>query len=144
MRLAFSRPTAGPAEQSELFSSYRAAGFDGLQLKAGQYAAYLREPARFRQDWGADPGTVSALITGGRLDTEGVAALRQMIAFAAAVQSERVVFCHGVHRSAVTPADLREFASILGDLGAEARASGVTLSLHHHYDQPVMHRDDFD
>jgi len=144
MRLAFSRPTVGPAEQRELFSSYRAAGFEGVQLKGSQYAAYLREPERFRQEWSTDSGVVSALITGGKLDAEGIAALRQTIAFAAAVQSERIVFCHSVPRAGVTVPDLRAFASILGELGAEARASGVALSLHHHYDQPVMHRADFD
>lgn len=144
MKLAFSRPTDGPTEQRELFSAFRVAGFDGLQLKGGQYGAYLREPERFRQEWGEDSGAVSALITGGRLDREGIAALRQVIAFAAAVRSERVVFCHGVPRSGVSSGDLRTFASILDDLGAEARASGVALSLHHHYDQPVMCRDDFE
>jgi sugar phosphate isomerase/epimerase len=29
-------------------------------------------------------------------------------------------------------------------LGLEARQYGVHLSLHHHYNQPVMHRTDFD
>jgi len=144
MRLAFSRPTADPAEQRELFASFRTAGFEGLQLKGGQYGAYVRDPARFQEEWGDDPGIVSALITGGTLDPPGIAALRQVIAFARAAQSERIVFCHGVSRSGVTLADLREYARILGDLGLEARQSGIALSLHHHHDQPVMHRQDFD
>jgi inosose dehydratase len=144
MMLAFSRPTAGPAEQRELFSLFRTAGFEGLQLKGGQYSASIRDPARFREEWGSDSGIVSALITGGTLDSPGIAALRQVIAFASAVRSERIVFCHGASRSKVTPADLREYARILGDLALEARQSGIALSLHHHYDQPVMRRQDFD
>jgi inosose dehydratase len=144
MRRAFSRPTAGDAEQRLLFSSFRAAGFDGLQLKAGQYQRHLREPDRFRAEWGEDTGAVSALIVGGTLDDAGIAALRQVIAFARSVRSERVVFCHGIPRRGRTPGEIQGFARRLRDLGEEARAAGVRLSLHHHYDQPVMHREDFD
>jgi sugar phosphate isomerase/epimerase len=144
MRLAFSRPTSGDAEQRSLFSSFRAAGFDGLQLKASQYQRYLNDPERFRSDWGSDPGLVAALITGGALDDAGIAALRQVLAFARSVASERVVFCHGIPRRGLGQADIQRFAQMLADLGEEARDSGIRLSLHHHYDQPVMQRDDFD
>jgi inosose dehydratase len=144
MKLAFSRPTADDAEQRLLFSSYRAAGFEGLQLKGGQYHRYLSEPARFQRDWGSDPGSVSALIAGGTLDEAGLAALRQVLSFARSVAAERIVFCHGVHRSGLSRGDIQRFAQILAELGEEARDGGVRLSLHHHYDQPVMHRDDFD
>src|SRR5438552_2105950 len=99
MRRAFSRPTVDDGEQRRLFTSYRDAGFEGLQLKAGQYQRYLSEPERFRQEWGDDPGLVSGLITGGALNEAGVASLRRVIAFAPAVGSERVIFCHGVSRS---------------------------------------------
>src|SRR5947208_1752114 len=98
MRRAFSRPTADDAEQRRLFASYRAAGFEGLQLKAGQYQRYLTEPERFRREWGDDPGLVSGLITGGALDDAGVTSLRRVIAFARGVGSERVIFCHGLSR----------------------------------------------
>jgi sugar phosphate isomerase/epimerase len=144
MRLAFSRPTADEVEQRLLFRSFRAAGFQGLQLKAGQYQRYLTEPERFRLEWGDDPGLVSGLITGGTLDDAGVTSLRRLIGFARAAGSERVIFCHGISRRGVTAEDLRRFAGILNEMGREARAAGVRLSLHHHYDQPVMHRDDFD
>jgi sugar phosphate isomerase/epimerase len=144
MKLAFSRPTAGDAEQRLLFSSFRSAGFDGLQLKSGQYQRYLDDPERFRRDWGSDDNSVSALITGGTLDDAGIAALRRVMAFAHSVAAERVVFCHGVHRSGLSRADIHSFGQILAELGEEARDSGVRLSLHHHYDQPVTHRADFD
>jgi inosose dehydratase len=144
MRLAFSRPTADDAEQRLLFSSFRAAGFGGLQLKAGQYQRHLREPDRFRADWGEDTGAVSALIAAGPLDEAGTASLRRVIDFAQSVRSERVVFCHGISRHGLTPSDIRGFARLLSGLGREARAAGVRLSLHHHYDQPVMRREEFD
>jgi sugar phosphate isomerase/epimerase len=144
MKLAFSRPTQGDAEQRLLFSSFRSAGFEGLQLKGGQFYRYLGKPDHFREQWGDDPAAVSALIAGGTLDETGTAALRQLIAFAAALGAERIVFCHGEARGSVTHADLRRFAEILNSLGREALDQGVRLSLHHHYDQPVMRRDDFD
>lgn len=144
MKLAFSQPTAGEEAQRRLFTRFRDAGFDGLQLKAGQYERYVGDPARFRTEWGSAPGAASALITGGRLDDPGIAALRRVFAFAADVGAERVVFCHGVSRTGVTDEDLRRFARTLSELGKEARDRGVRLSLHHHYDQPVMRRADFD
>jgi inosose dehydratase len=144
MKRAFSRPTAGDAEQRLLFTSFQAAGFEGLQLKAGQYHRYLGEPERFQRDWGSDPAAVSALIAGGPLDEAGVAALRQVAAFARAIGSERIVFCHGLRRAGLERRDIQRFARTLTELGDEARESGVRLSLHHHYDQPVMHQDDLD
>jgi inosose dehydratase len=144
MKLAFSRPTDGEAEQRLLFSSFRQAGFDGLQLKAGQYQRYLSEPDRFHRDWGDDPGLVSGLITGGTLDPAGITALRQVMAFACSVGAERIVFCHGIPRGGLAHQDIQTFARIMAELGQEAREEGVHLSLHHHYNQPVMHREDFD
>lgn len=140
--LAFSIPTATGGEQRRLFSDFRANGFDGLQLKGGQYARYVSEPERFREEWGHEPGATSALIAGGTLDQDGQSNLRHLFAFAQAVGTERIVFCHGRPRLGVTTGDLREYARILGDLGQEARERNLRLSLHHHYDQPVMHRED--
>lgn len=144
MRIAFSKPTAGLEEQRLLFDRYRAAGYDGLQLKGGQYNAYLDNPRAFREEWAADPPSTSALIAGGTLDPAGLTHLRSVISFAEAVGSERIVFCHGVSRSRLSDADIAGFARTLSDVGREAADQGVALSLHHHYDQPVMHRNDFD
>lgn len=144
MKLAFSTPTEGSDAQRRLFMGYGPAGYDGLQLKAGQYLPYLHEPERFLQEWGAFPGAASGLIFGGALDEPRQAALRDVLTFAQAVGSERLVFCHGVSRQGLTDDDIRGFAHTLSDLADEARGQGVRLSLHHHYDQPVMHRPDFD
>ncbi|MCA1596720.1 MAG: sugar phosphate isomerase/epimerase [Chloroflexi bacterium] len=144
MKLAFSRPTADEQEQRRLFDGFRPAGYSGLQLKPGQYGGFIHNPAAFLREWGADPGAPAALIAGGGLEDDGIAALRDLIAFAAAVRSERIVFCHAVSRKRVGDADIRRFAGILSTLGREASSAGVRLSLHHHFDQPVMHRADFD
>lgn len=142
MKLAFSKPTAGTEEQRQLLESFRAAGYDGLQLKASQYRPHLDDPGGFQERWSDDPACASALIAGGTLDPDGLAGLRSVISFAGAVGSERVVFCHGIGRSGVSDADIAAFARTLSEVGREAADRGVALSLHHHYDQPVMHRND--
>lgn len=144
MKLAFSRPTADEEETRLLFQSFRAAGFEGLQLKSGQFASWLQEPGRFLDEWPEITGAVSALITGVRLDVTGRERLRQAIAFASAIRAGMVVICLDVAREGLSPADIGEFARILSAFGGEALQSGVKLSLHHHYNQPVMHRNDFD
>jgi inosose dehydratase len=143
VKIAFSKPTRDLAGQRALFEQYRAAGYAGLQLKGNQYADHLADPAGFRSAWGDDPGLTSALITMGALDNAGVARLRAVIAFAAATGAERVVFCHDHPRDGVTPADLRSFARTLSAIGRDSAGQGVALSLHHHFGQPVMHREDF-
>lgn len=144
MRLAFSKPTSGIEEQRLLFDRFGPAGYDGLQLKGPQYRPYLDDPGAFRERWSRDPATASALITGGTLDADGLADLRSVVSFAGAVGSERVVFCHGVPRAGVSDDDIAGFARTLSEAGRAAADNGVALSLHHHYDQPVMHRRDFD
>lgn len=143
-RFAFSIPTHSPEEQSELFRGFPEAGFAGLQLKGGQYARYLDNAGQFLEEWGEDRSTSAGLIYGGGLDTEGVAALQRVFEFAGAVGSEMVIFCHGRSRDSVNDDDIRSFARRLSDLGAEALEGGVKLSLHNHFDNPVMHRADFE
>lgn len=141
MKYAFSRPTRSPEEQRQLIEGYRGVGYQGLQLKAGQYMPYIEDPARFLEEWGQHPGVASGMIAGGKLD-DGGAALRKLFAFAGATGCERIVFCHGIPRNEVTHDDIRRFAKQLSELGKEAQQQGVALSLHHHYNQPVMYRDD--
>ncbi|MCM3626532.1 sugar phosphate isomerase/epimerase [Paenibacillus glycanilyticus] len=144
IKYAFSRPTSSEEERDQLFREYGMAGYDGLQLKAGQYAPYLHQPERFMEEWGHREGIGAALIAGGNVDEHGSKQLRELFRFGQRIGSERIVFCHGVSRSKVTREDIRRFAEQLSELGIEAQQYGLKLSLHHHYDQPVMHREDFD
>lgn len=144
MKLAFSKPTSTSDEQQLLFTAFRDAGFDGLQLKLSQYRDYIDQPERFVADWQHMPGIGSALIYGAGLDQTGMTTLRKLFSFAQVVGTERVIFCHGLSRKGLTNDDLRNFAGTLSELGKEARQHGTKLSLHHHFDQPVMHRPDFD
>lgn len=144
VKFAFSRPTATDEERNRLFNNFRPAGYQGLQLKPGQYAPYLKQPERFLEEWGHLDGVGSALITGGSLDEQGLNELRERFRFGREIGTELIIFCHGVSRSKVTAEDIRGFADVLSDMGEEAGQHGLKLSLHHHYDQPVMYREDFD
>lgn len=144
MRFAFSAPTSTGEERASLFSQFGAAGYDGLQLKKAQFQEFVDAPELFLDRWGSHTGIVSGLIVGGDLDRSGIDSLRKSIEFASRVGSERVVFCHSRPREGVSAEEIRQFASTLSELGKEARSQGLSLSLHHHYNQPVMYRDDFD
>ena len=141
-RLGFSKPTRDPAEQERLFTSFRAAGYDGLQLKLNQYRADLDQPERFRSRWGAYPGVAAGLIVGARLDEPGVAQLRRVIRFAAAVGADPVVVVLDEPRREAPERPIEQCARILSALGREAKQAGTKLSLHHHYQQLVMTRDE--
>ncbi|MDF2645418.1 MAG: Xylose isomerase domain protein barrel [Paenibacillus sp.] len=145
IKLAFSRPTSTVEEQTLLFQQYRAVGYDGLQLKGPQYGPYLNELERFKEAWGQLPGVGSALITGGRLDEAGTQQLRNVFRFASGIGTDLVVYCHGVPRAEVTSEDIRGYGDAFSELGIEAQQQyGVKLSLHHHHNNPVMYREDFD
>jgi sugar phosphate isomerase/epimerase len=142
IQLAFSKPT-NEEDARVLFKSFHKIGYDGLQLKAGQYTPYLNEPERFLNEWGRYPGAASALITWGPLNEAGVGRLRSVFRFGKAVGSEMVIFCHDAPREQLSSGDIRGFAREISELGKEAQDCGLRLSLHNHYGQPVMHREDF-
>lgn len=143
-RIAFSIPTSGDDEQRRLFDGFGPAGFAGLQLKGGQYARYVGQPERFLEEWGSAGGASAGLICGGSLDEAGTATLRRLFEFAAAIGSELIVFCHGRSRAGVGDEEIRYFARQLVELGEEAAGRGVKLSLHNHFDNPVMYRANFE
>ncbi len=124
MKLAFSKPTCDADEQRLLFEHFRPTGFEGLQLKHGQYAAYLDAPARFTDEWGHLPGVASALITGGGLDEGSIASLRRILRFGSTVGSDLVILCVTGSREGLTRHDLARAAGLLGDvvtMGKSAR-----------------------
>ena len=144
MKFAFSKPTSTVEETRELFQSFRAHGFDGLQLKYGQYEPYLDHPTRFNDEWGGFPGAAQALIAGGPLDQNDCMQLERIIGFASRIGAGTLVYCHCLPRAGKTPDDLRAYARKLSEIGKIAREQGVRLSLHHHHDQPVMLVEDAD
>lgn len=138
MRIAFSKPTGDDAEFETLMTGYREAGYEGLQLKMGQFLPYLGRADDFRERWGDDPGNVAALIFFDKLDPEGAARLEAVIDFAAEVGSERIVYCHNHPRQGVSREQRQGYARQLSEPAKRAAGLGIGMSLHHHYDQPVM------
>jgi sugar phosphate isomerase/epimerase len=128
-----------------MIKGYREAGYDGLQLKWNQYTPYIKQPERFIERWGQPAGIASALITGGTLlDDESKEQLRELFRFAEKAGTELIVYCHSVSRKSVTYEHIAGYAGIFEEMGKEAQQHGLRLSLHHHYDQPLMYRNDFD
>jgi inosose dehydratase len=144
MKIALSKPTYNDEDRRTLFGRFRAAGHDGLQLKARQYEEYLDQPAGFLAELSDDPGVTSALITNDTLDEPGQQRLAKLIDFAVAVGAERIVYCNKRDRDTVDEASIASSARILSGFGARALDRGVKISLHHHFNQPVMYRPDFD
>ncbi len=136
----FSIPTFNESEQRELFSQFARYGFQNLQLKAGQYARYDYDAARYLNEW--KRGSAAGLICGGPLNEAGQNELRLVCKFAGQIGAPLVVICHGCPHDATTDSDREKFARILSKIAGEVAHDGVMLSLHHHYDQPIMTRDD--
>lgn len=118
MKLAFSIPTQSASEEETLFGSYKTTGYDGLQLKSGQYLKYLADPRDAEAIARDNPARFSGLIFGCPLDDEGQAALRDVARLAAAVSSERVIFWHQQSRDGIGDDDVCSFAQIRPALAA--------------------------
>ncbi len=145
MKYAYSAPTRNHAETLFMFDNFRRLGYDGLQLKGGQYAGFLENPAQFLEEYGSDPGLVSSLILGLNVeDDDSVEMFNKIMAFARAVKSERLVVCLTSRNEGFAAGDIRKMGRATGDLGQAALDQGVKLSVHNHYQSPLMHRDDFD
>lgn len=137
MKLAYSTPTDDAAQSLRLFDAYGPAGYDGLQLKYNQYD--VDDAAAFLALQADRPGLGSGLVTGGTLaDDESVAALRKVFAFASAVGSDLVIYCHDHSRDGLSDDLLRDLAATFSELGAEAIDAGTKLSIHNHFGCPIM------
>lgn len=134
MRTAFSKPVA-PEQFDTLLEGFRSAGYDALQLKTGQFLPWLDDPQRFVELTAPHPGAAAVLVYFDELDDDRLAAV---IGFAQAAGTEMVVFCHNRTREGVTTADRAALAEQLAVHGRRARDAGIRVSLHHHFDQPVM------
>jgi len=134
MRVAFSKPLA-PGEFEILLAEFGPLGYKGLQLKTGQFLPWLDVPGRFVSLTAGHPGAAAVLVYFDELDDGRLA---RVIDFAMEVGSEMVVFCHNRSRQGITGARRVALAEQLAVHGDRARKAGIRLSLHHHFDQPVM------
>jgi len=134
MRTAFSKPVA-PEQFETLLESFGPSGYDGLQLKTGQFLPWAGSPDDFRAVVGERPGASAGLVYFDELDDDRLAGV---IDFASKVGTELLVFCHNRSREGVTRADREQLARQLSVHGRRAQDAGIRFSLHHHFDQPVM------
>lgn len=134
MRVAFSKPVAA-GEFETLLGEFGPLGYQGLQLKTGQFLPWLDAPGQFVSLTAGYPGSAAVLVYFDELEDERLASV---IDFAMEVGSEMVVFCHNRSREGVTGEQRVALAEQLAVHGDRARKAGIRLSLHHHFDQPVM------
>ena len=72
------------------------------------------------------------------LDDEGQALLRRTIELGSKIGTHVIVYCHNAPHEGITPDDLRRYAKQISEFGLEAIDKGVRLSVHNHYNLPVM------
>ncbi|KAA9106601.1 sugar phosphate isomerase/epimerase family protein [Microbacterium rhizomatis] len=134
MRIAFSKPVA-PDEFPTLLAEFGPAGYDALQLKTGQFLPWLHSRAEFAALTRGHEGASAVLVYFDELDDDRLA---DVLDFAKEVGTETVVFCHNRSREGITTDERVQLARQLEAHGKRARDAGIRLSLHHHFDQPVM------
>ena len=140
MKIAFSKPTRNDEQQRELIATFRDCGYEGLQLKLGQYRAYIEDPPGIFADHPQLHGAISGVIVGVRADDEAaVAQLRKVTRFANRVAADLIVVVPGGGRD-----DIPGIAGQFAELAKEAADTGARLTLHNHADSPIMLPDDFE
>ena len=144
MKLAFSKPSANNAERDLLFKNYGKIGYKGLQLKNGQYAPYLDAPEKFTAEWGNYPGISSGVIMGGGIDSDAKESIIKMAKFSQKIGAEMLIYCMGIPREGLSGKQIKQYGAQFNEIGKEVEEFGIKLTLHNHYDSPVMYREDID
>jgi inosose dehydratase len=125
-------------------SSFRDVGYDGLQLNANQYEDYLDDPSRFIDEFPLQ-GTASGLITGAVINDAGVAKLRRLFSFGRAVKTDLIILVISEKKSeAADHKPLESLAAEMSEIGKEALDMGLKLSIHNHFNNPLMKKPDLD
>lgn len=143
MKIGISRAMPANESVTEMLASARRHGFDGVQLKQGQYAAHLSAPESFRKEH----GDLAALAGGGLVAYPGgdvsvwVEKLSPIVGFAAAVDAGHVCICTSVARGGDA---YERVAKTLNGIGGEATKRGVSISLHNHVGGVFENADDFE
>jgi inosose dehydratase len=141
MKLAFSAPSTDETQRRRLFDHLKPVGYDGVQLKPGDYKPFLDEPSHFLANYPQLEGMISGCIDYGQLDRDDI---RKVIRFAREVKTNLIIYCHGIQREGLARSDLQKFAAMYEEIGSESKDAGVQWTLHHHFNQPCMRREDFD
>lgn len=128
MYLGYSRP-GSPDALSEMVAQSGAHGYNGLQLKGGQYVPWLDDTDTFRRRF--DISQIMGIIAYGS-DEEN---LRRCIDFAGKLRLEAVTWVPSWKRDKLDDAAYKSAAESLNRLGKYAQEKGTRLSLHNHSGQ---------
>jgi sugar phosphate isomerase/epimerase len=135
MYLGYSRP--GPPDTlTDMISGSAAQGYNGLQLKGGQYAPWLDDVDGFREKFGVSQ--IMGIIAYGSDEDN----LRRCIDFAGELQLAAVTWVPSWKRDQVNEAAYRAAAESLNRLGEYTQKKGTRLSVHNHAGQ--LFQDDRD
>jgi inosose dehydratase len=137
MYLGYSRP-GSPDALPDMISKSAQQGYDGLQLKGGQYAPWLDDIDTFRRKF--DISQIMGIIAYGS-DEEN---LRRCIDFAGGLQLAAVTWVPSWKRDRVNGAAYKSAAESLNRLGKYAQEKGTRLSLHNHAGQLFQDEKDMD
>ena len=135
MYLGYSRP--GPPDAlTDMISASAAQGYNGLQLKGGQYAHWLDDIDAFRDKFNVSQ--IMGIIAYGSDEDN----LRRCIDFAGGLQLAAVTWVPSWKRDQVNAAAYRAAAESANRLGEYAQEKGTRLSVHNHAGQ--LFQDDRD
>jgi len=135
MYLGYSRP-GSPDELSDMIAQSAAQGYNGLQLKGGQYSPWLDDIDTFRRKF--DISQIMGIIAYGS-DEEN---LRRCIDFAGELRLEAVTWVPSWKRDQLNDAAYKSAAESLNRLGKYAQEKGTRLSLHNHLGQLFQDEED--
>jgi len=128
MYLGYSRP-GSPDVLPDMISQSAAQGYDGLQLKGGQYAPWLDDLEAFRKKF--DVSQIMGIIVYGSDEAN----LQRCIDFAGQLQMTAVTWVPSWKRDQVDEAAYKSAAESLNRWGEYAQEKGARLSIHNHAGQ---------
>ena len=128
MYLGYSRP-GSPDALADMITQSAAQGYNGLQLKGGQYAPWLDDIDAFQRKF--DASRIMGIIAYGSDEGD----LRRCIDFAGGLGLEAVTWVPAWNRDQLKNAVYRCAAESLNRLGKYAQEKGTRLSLHNHSGQ---------
>lgn len=134
MKIGISRISGSPEEAHEVFAAAVRHGFEGVQMKPQQYNFCELNPEIFKETY----GELASLARGGLIIYPGgnfetwPGKLERLIPFATGIGAEQICICSSVDRSDVSPERFQKIATVLTEIGEEARRQGTWISIHNH------------
>lgn len=128
MKIGYSRP-GSPSLVAEMIEKTTRAGYDGFQLKGGQYTPWLDKTSEFKTALDTT-GIMGIIVYGHDLGN-----VRKSVGFAGDLGLTEVTWVPSWNRDDLSDSAFRAAAGTLNEIGNFARERGVRLSLHNHAGQ---------